>query len=193
MNMRSVSGGRWGAWTITVALTACEAPLQNELEVCTLDLVLTPVSAQVGEVVTATGGPLTEAGPRDHLVLVGGLPAEVRAVTRSDACTNPLEGCDVCRAEALCPPCGFCPLDIAAAEAMGSERRTACFGDPLADPVIEGVCDLCEETLTFVVPDGLPPGPTSVVVFNGNGQSSTLTLEVVAKKTGTKTTPVTTP
>lgn len=185
-----------GSWLLVPLLVSCGTSFQDQIEVCTLDLVLTPASAAPGEVVTATGGPLTESGARDHVVLVGGVQADVLSVNRSDACNNPLDGCDVCRAEARCPPCGFCPLDILAAQAMGEARLDQCFGDPLAE--IEGLCDLCEETLTFVVPAGLPAGPTPVVVFNANGQSPSLVFDVAAAPTtgtgtGATTTPATTP
>lgn len=181
-------GSSQRVWLVACALAAgsCGSSAGDLPEVCSLDLALDPAAAEPGVVVTATGGPLTDEGIRDTLVLVGGVPAEVTAVVRSDECTNDIDGCDVCRVEANCPPCGFCPTDVLAAQALGSERMAQCFGDPVADPPVEGLCDLCTETLTFVVP-ALPPGPAPVIVFNGNGQSPTLLLDVLATPTTTKT------
>jgi hypothetical protein len=169
------------AWFVWFSLAACGAPSISAIEICALDLSLAASTAAPGDVLTVTGGPLTEL--RDTIVTVGGIQAEVSEVARSEECSDSIVGCDVCRVEAECPPCGFCPLDVDAARAMGAERLETCFGDPLADPPVEGSCDLCVETVTFTVPADLPPGPTSVVVFNAEGQSSALPLDIVAATT----------
>lgn len=169
------------AWFVWFSLHACGAPSISGIEICSLDLTLSASTAAPGDTITATGGPLTEL--RDTVVTVGGVQATVSDVTRSDECSNAVTGCDLCRIEAECPPCGFCPLDVGAARAMGAERLESCFGDPLADPPVEGSCDLCVQTVTFVIPADLPPGPAAVVVFNAEGQSAALPLDIVAATT----------
>jgi hypothetical protein len=173
---------RWAVWPVLAwASSGCGASSPNPIETCSIDVVLAPVSAAAGDTVVATGGPMTET--RDTLVQVGGLAAVVTAVERGETC----EDCELCRRDADCAPCGFCP-----GQGLPDDQRLACFGDVLTDPVVEGSCDLCVETVEFIVPDGLPVGPATVVVFNANGQSPPIPLQVVATSATGKTPSTTT-
>lgn len=78
----------------------------------------------------------------DLAVRVGGVEATVHTVTRD------CDACDDCLARRACSPCGDCT------------------------PACEETCaTTCTESLTFEVPD-LPPGPVTVVVIDGWGQSA---------------------
>jgi hypothetical protein len=163
---------RWWWWCWVALATACATGNSDEFETCSVDLSLDRDRGAPAEEITVTADPLTWL--LDTSVLVGGVPAAVRDLTRSETC----EDCDSCRDEAGCAACGLCaglPLD--------ASRRTECFGDPLAGS--EGSCDQCVQTLTFVVPE-LAPGPTTLVVLNGTGQSPAVPFEVLA---GAATTP----
>ena len=155
---------RW--WWAVVAAASCATGGADEFDTCTVDLAFERERGAPGDEIVVTGDPLTYL--RDTIVVVGGVTAEIRDLTRSDACTD----CDSCREEAGCAQCGLCagvPLD--------GDRRTECFGDPYAST--DGLCGECVQTLTFVVPD-VAPGPTTVVVLNGTGQSNAAPFEVLA-------------
>lgn len=146
--------------------TACGSTAVDEYEVCVLDVTFEPTSGAPGTEIAVTGTTLTEV--RDTRVEVGGVRATVSSVVREGCDT-----CDECRFDAGCAPCGLCPgLDLE------PDVRTACFGDPLADPPIVGDCAACTESMVFVVPE-VAPGPTSVVIFNRNGQSEPVAFEVL--------------
>lgn len=144
----------------------CRTPTVDFFESCELDVVLDPASGAPGEVVTATGSPLTQ--PYDTLVSVGGVDAEVLEVAREPEC----EECDTCKLDAGCLVCGTC-----LGTSLDPDRRLECFGDPF-DPQSTGYCGRCVETLTFVVPASAPRGLTTVVVLNRNGSSAPLEFRV---------------
>ncbi|MEQ1568977.1 MAG: hypothetical protein ABMA64_25285 [Myxococcota bacterium] len=155
------------AWVLVVGWHAgCGATALDEFEVCSLDLAPSAAAGAPGEEIVLAGGPMSEV--RDTRVEVGGHPAVVTAVTR-EGC----DACDSCRLEAECAPCGLCN-----GIALAPDRRLECFGDPLADPAVAGLCAACTESLTFQVPADAPVGPTSVLVINENGQSPSIPFEV---------------
>ena len=83
----------------------------------------------------------------DSLVSFNGTTAEVVDVIRDD-CTL----CDTCREEAACAPCGTC---------------LPCLAQ----------CDLCEESISFIVPN-LPTGNTTVTLVNAFGTSMPVPFEI---------------
>lgn len=85
----------------------------------------------------------------DHVVQVGGVAAEVVEVERCLECLS-------CRESDpdLCLACGPC---------------LSC----------DEVCDACEPTLSFVVPEDVPTGSTTVSILNAYGSSSAVPFEVV--------------
>jgi hypothetical protein len=93
--------------------------------------------------------------PYDTLLQVGGYSSQIVDVVRDDCDT-----CDSCRDEALCTTCETC---------------AEC----------EEACAPCVQTITFVVPEGPAPGPTSVVIRNGFGSSPALPFEVTPSATDT--------
>lgn len=84
----------------------------------------------------------------DTRARLGGVDAEVTEVTRTDCLV-----CDSCKADAGCDACDTCD---------------AC----------DDACASCLETLTFVVPDSLAPGPADLLVFNRSGASDPVRLTV---------------
>jgi hypothetical protein len=149
-------------------IAGCTTVTVDVFATCQLDVALATTAALPGDTVEATGGPYTIA--RDTHIEVGGVAAEVTLVLR-EGC----DACDECLALAECGPCGPC-----FGENLDVPTRVSCFGDPLADPAIPPVCDVCEEALSFVVPAGVPPGPTTVLVWNANGASPGIPFEVLA-------------
>ena len=85
----------------------------------------------------------------DHVVQIGGVAAEVVAVERCLECLS-------CRENdpGLCLACGPC-IDC------------------------DALCDACEPTLSFVVPDAVVPGSTTVIVLNAYGSSSAVPIEIL--------------
>ena len=153
--------------SLVVWLGGCATGTVDVFQSCSLALALSVTAAAPGATVTATGGPYTIV--RDTRVAIGGVPAEVTLVERV-GCTE----CDECREIADCAPCGPC-----FGEELTSDVRDECFGDGLADPPIPPVCDACVETMTFVVPAGALPGPTTLYVVNANGASKLVPFEVL--------------
>lgn len=104
-----------------------------------------------GTEVVVAGLFISTESTRDTLVRVGGVEAEVLAMTREGCDT-----CDACTNEALI--CGNCDREC---------RGLAEFTDG-ADTL--WAASECLETLTFETPPGAP-GPAPVLIFNGRGSS----------------------
>ena len=163
----------------------CTTQTLDQFEVCELEVVLTPEAGAPGDRIIARGGPYTEV--RDTRVRVGGSSAEVLSVSFERPAATGDTGvvdltvacaeCEACRAEAGCGPCGSC----SGAE-LGPARREVCFGVPGEAAI--GICDLCQQQLTFEVPP-LSPGPASVWIINRNGTSPAVPFTVLgASPTG---------
>lgn len=86
----------------------------------------------------------------DTRVRIAGVDVTVTDVTRSECLS-----CDACRSDNDCQACGACE---------------AC-----AD-----LCGACEETLTLLVPDTIPPGPHDLVLYNRHGVSDPTRVQVLA-------------
>jgi hypothetical protein len=84
----------------------------------------------------------------DTLIQVGGFNADVLLVERTD-CT----ACDACRPDRECSECGSC---------------IRCEVD----------CDLCVETITFIVPDA-PAGLTVATILNLYGTTGPVPFEIL--------------
>jgi hypothetical protein len=140
-----------------LALAAMLLPACTTSDVVTLgtcDVALfTPSAEQVrpGEPLTLGGTPLTTDW--DTVVYVGGVEAEVTAVSRVGCKT-----CDTCRTESLCTECGDCD---------DCDRLCA---------------EQCDETLTVLVPD-VDPGIADVWIINRHGRSETLQVTVLSADT----------
>jgi hypothetical protein len=148
-------------------LSGCATGTVDVFQTCELEVALLQTTIAHGATVNASGGPYTNV--RDTRVLVGGVPAEVVSVSRVDC-----EVCDQCRLDPDCAPCGPCfGIELTV------DAKDDCFGDGLADPPIPPACDICVETMSFVVPTGAPVGTTAVYVVNANGASGLVPLEVL--------------
>lgn len=177
--------GHPGCLLSLLASWGCSAADVPSFETCEIEVALEPASAEAAGVVVATGGPflrddqLVGDPARDTIVTVGGVRAEVVGVASVSAKGEDLSGlcndCFACREEAECAACGQCDGHL-----LPSELRDACFfGLGAGETFQPSVCDECEQRLTFVVPDGLAPGPHTVSVLNRFGMSEHATLEVV--------------
>jgi hypothetical protein len=131
-------------------LAACEETTTQLTERCDVYLsALSPDSALPGASVAASARPVTE--PWDTAVFVGGVRAEVGAVSRTD-CSE----CDACKALENCTECDAC---------------SAC----------EDVCrERCLETVQFTVP-AVDPGTHSVSLINKHGHSTSLPFTVLER------------
>lgn len=86
---------------LAVVLLACGTTATDVYEVCAVEAAVAPSSGAPGAEVRVEGGPFYSA--RDTRVQLGGVTAEVVAVTRDDC-----SACDACREELDCLSCGAC-------------------------------------------------------------------------------------
>ncbi len=129
-------------------LAACQETTVTLTERCDVYLsALAPDAAPPGAPVVATARPLTQTW--DTVVHVGGSPAKVDGVSRTD-CAE----CDSCRSTERCSACDAC---------------NSC----------DDVCrDRCVQTVQFTVPQ-LDPGSHSVSLVNQHGHSTSLPFTVL--------------
>jgi hypothetical protein len=85
----------------------------------------------------------------DTRLTINGVRAEIDLIERTDC-----DACDLCRVDSDCISCGTC---------------TACTD----------VCATCVPTMTFTVPDAVPPGQVSLVVLNRYGGSRAVPFTVL--------------
>jgi hypothetical protein len=102
----------------------CAETVTTTVPRCTLEITLTPESAEVGELVTATGSPLTEG--YDTFVVVGGVEADVLSVDRADCAL-----CDACRDDSGCSTCSAC---VVCEETCSTCAEALQFIVPMAPP-----------------------------------------------------------
>ena len=136
-------------------LLACDTTVESDFPTCEVEMMeLDPVAAAPGETVNLLGRPLTESW--DTVIRVGGVNAEVVAVSRED-CTE----CDSCQEAASCNPCLDCD---------------AC----------DRICEICEESVQFVVPDLDPGTAHIEIfnAHGSSGAAANLLLQVLAGDSG---------
>ncbi len=139
---------------LLLTLFACSDETVSDVASCDVVLeTLAPESGTIGTSVTLTGTPLTSHF--DTALYVGGVRAEVSAVTRSGC-----NACDECRAEQACNACEDC-------DACDVECRVECV-----------------ESLDFTVPDA-PTGDQTLLLYNAHGSSNSLSFEVLASSVDT--------
>jgi len=139
---------------VALTLQGCATLPVEQLNTCEITIDLAPTEAQVGDTITASGGPFgalqgVVGAVWDTLITVGGVQAEVADVVLTDC-----DACFTCRVDEGCQTCGTC---------------TPC----------DTVCATCTQAAMFTVPE-LAPGPQQVLVFTSGGVSSAQTLLVVA-------------
>jgi hypothetical protein len=109
---------------VMLLVPGCDAAVGPDYEQCELDLVLSADSGVPGDIVSATGRPLT--ADFDTVVRVGGVEAAILLVDREEC-----EACDICRSEAGCNQCVTCAT---CAETCAVCAEQVQFEVPSVDP-----------------------------------------------------------
>ena len=147
----------------TLAISACSSGSIEIFEQCSVAVNLDTSSAQVGDTVTAEGGPFGESW--DNAVEFDGSMATVVSVNQAEllnAAGEPFEA-DAC-----------------------NRCNTCRDNNPGHCNRCRSVCGACTETLTFLVPD-VAPGSRSLVLRNRWGSSDRMTFDVQDTETGSST------
>ena len=155
---------------LALLLFACDTTITSTSQSCEVDLIsLTPAQVVPGDTVTLTAVPLTEAW--DTAIRVGGLEAEVLAVTR-EGCDD----CDVCQAEqdALAARTTAMPATPPATPASRPPPSASETFKPLSSfPKVESFCSSCRRLKSVASPNRVPTRCRNSIVTTPQTPSGT--------------------
>lgn len=158
-------------WGLGLVLLSCDGTITTVVDRCAIDLgEVSPASALPGATVRATGmGPFVDA--RDTAVFVGGVRATIVSVNGgADDCGE----CLACKLEA---DCSVCETECDPSEDLLQDRRRSCFAAATEEST-GGFCTRCEPGIEFVIPQGIPAGPTEVWAIGQVGSSNRVPFTV---------------